>query len=215
MLAMHASVDKMKSDNISKTVKAAHVTLKTNRALNGMPPFGYTSEGPKQHRQLVPTDLGRDLVPQIFERCARGSSAAAIIIWLNKQKGMLTTRGKPWHPNSIRKMIHNPTYMGQRCEDIYEEYKNTEGKLKRRKVGYGNPIHYCEALVGADLWTRANEALDGRRDPRSGKPRQNPKALLSNVLLCMGCGGPMYRHTSGAPRGANLYYRCSTPRRCA
>ena len=210
MLAMHASVDKMKSDNISKTVKAAHVTLKTNHALNGMPPFGYTSTGPKQHRQLVPDDNTKDLVKPIFERCARGSSASAIILWLNDQ-GLLTARGKPWHPNSIRKMIRNPTYMGQRCEDIYEEYKNTEGKTKRRVIGYGNVIHYCEPLVGADLWTRANEALNGRSDPRAGKPRQNPKALLSSVLLCMGCGGPMYRHASGPQYARNLYYRCSSP----
>ena len=109
-------VNAEKSRHIGKQVQLAHNRSRANGALVSRNPFGYISTGPKYHRALVPTKIGREYVPQIFARCIASQSAASIAAWLT-QEGVPTpnkNRGNVWAPKSVGQIIRNPVYIGRR-----------------------------------------------------------------------------------------------------
>ena len=179
-------VNAEKSRHIGKQVQLAHNRSRANGALVSRNPFGYISTGPKYHRALVPTKIGREYVPQIFARCIASQSAASIAAWLT-QEGVPTpnkNRGNVWAPKSVGQIIRNPVYIG------------------RRRNGKGVTVHTCEALVDAATFKRAGKAYASR--PKRG-PQKATTALLTGLLFCRQCGGPMYRLATRD----GLFYRCT------
>jgi DNA invertase Pin-like site-specific DNA recombinase len=179
-----------KSRHIADQVQLAHNRSRANGALVSRYPFGYTGTGPKYHRALVPTKIGREYVPQIFARCIAGESAASIAAWLTREGVPVPNkkdknRNSAWAPKSVGQIIRNPVYIG------------------RRRNGNGVTVHTCEALVDAATFKRAGKAYASR--PKRG-PQKATTALLTGLLFCRQCGGPMYRLQ---PRTGPLYYRCS------
>jgi site-specific DNA recombinase len=165
----------------------AQKELRERGKLVGRAPWGYAVAGQKYDKTVVPTDEGRAWIPQIFNQVIAGRTLDSIALWLVSE-GVQTTSGVPWDPRTVATMIHNATYAG------------------RKRDASGRVIMQCEALVPADIWQRANDVLAdrparrGKRDVSSGT-----KALLTSVLHCPKCGGPMYKKDSSG----TFYYRCS------
>src|SRR6266566_8798550 len=67
-----------------RSMRAQH-ELRERGKLVGRPPFGYKSVGTKYNRRMVPTDIGRKYVPQIFQRIADGQSLAQVAAWLDSE----------------------------------------------------------------------------------------------------------------------------------
>lgn len=181
-------VNHEKSKHISDQVTLAHNRIRSNGALLGRIPFGYTSEGDKYNRRLVATDLAREVVPQIFDRCIAGESAAAIAAWLTAigvpRANSTGHKQEGWSPKAVTNILRNTDYIG------------------RRRDASGVMVHKCDAVIDAVTFRRAGEALDGR--PKRG-PVTGHSALLTGLLFCRNCNGPMYRiKTHGG-----LHYRCS------
>src|SRR5262249_59962613 len=84
----------------------------------------------------------------------------------------------------VAQIIRNPAYVG------------------RRRDGNGVTVHQCEAVIDAATFARAGKALDSR--PKRG-PATEHTALLTGLLHCSDCGGPMYRIKTRQ----GLFYRCS------
>jgi DNA invertase Pin-like site-specific DNA recombinase len=174
---------KIKSDRI----KIANVTIRTNGGNPGRAPWGYKSVGQKYSKTLEPTEDGRRLVPEIFERVAKGDSLQKVADWLAVETD------RTWWPRRLAWMIRNPTYRGHRID------------------ANGVTVHICEALVDAALWARANKTLTakpGKRGPISGE-----SAMLTSVLFCGPCHergdeSPMYR-IRPRPGTDYAYYRCA------
>ena len=174
--------------------------LRARGKLVGRPPFGYAVSGRKYDKTLVPTDVGREYIPQIFERVGEGQPLAQIALWLDSE-GVKpnSTFGQKWSPRSIAQIIRNTVYVGQRrAYDV--------GRSK------GMTLLEVEPIVDVGLWLKANKRLDnaplGRRSP-SGKEQ----ALLTGALRCGNCGAPMYRirPTNYRKDGRKVvaeYYRC-------
>lgn len=182
MLALAATKDRKESQDKSERVKATHETIRSNHGVIGRPPFGYVTQGPKLSRQLVPTDIGRTYVPQIFARVTNGESLISIAQWLDSEDVPTnSTIGALWSAKSLSQIIRNETYVGTR--------KDANGEVACK----------CEALVSQSLWDSANKTLTespkGRRGPRVKAP-----AMLSAVE-CGICGGNIYRN--------GQYYRCA------
>jgi DNA invertase Pin-like site-specific DNA recombinase len=185
MLAMAATKDRLESKRKTERTTMVQSRIRQAGAFVGKPPFGYKVAGEKYARQLVPTDKGRLLIPEIYDRCIKGQSLATIGAWLEEETGL------QWWPRRVSGTLRNPVYRGVQEDDE------------------GRPIHRCEALVDAAIWKRANDALHkhGKRGPESKQP-----ALLSGVLFCGNpdChdapDSPMYRH-KGTRSGE--YYRCA------
>lgn len=178
--AIGAIIARQKSVHLSEQVLIAKDHIRTNGALDGKPPFGYTSTGDKYSRRLVPTEEGRRLIPEVYRRYVDGASLQDIADWLPGN----------WWAKSVAELIRNTTYAGYR--------QDSEGRT----------VHQCEALVDASLWRRANDRL-GTMAHHRGTARAETTALLTSVLKCGRCNGPMYRIQSGHGKSRKPAYRCA------
>ena len=177
MLALAATRDKMESKRKTERTEMVNTRIRAAGAFVGKPPFGYKAEGEKYAKKLVPTDAGRRLIPEMYERIIAGDSLAKVGAWLEQETGF------SWWPPRVSGTLKNPVYRG-----VQEDDK-------------GRPIHRCEALVDAATWRRAIEAL-GRHGKRGPENKLDP-ALLSGILFCPRCAekgidSPMYRHRAGS-----------------
>jgi hypothetical protein len=184
-LKVQEEISYSESKDKSDALRIANATIRHNGSNPGRAPWGYVSVGDKYHKRLEPTDEGRRLVPEVFERVANGDSLATVGAWLASETG------RKWWARRIAFMIRNPTYRGHRVN------------------ANGVTVHKCEALVDGALWQRANKTLTakpGKRGPVSGQ-----SAMLTSVLFCGRCrekgeASPMYRIR---PRPGYAYYRCT------
>jgi site-specific DNA recombinase len=189
MLALAATRDKIESKRKTERTVMVQGRIRTAGSFVGKPPWGYVAEGEKYNKRLVPTEAGRRLVPEMYQRCIDGQSLATIGKWLEEETGL------QWWPRRVSGTLRNPVYRGVQ--------ENDEGR----------PIHRCEPLVDAATWKRANDAL-GRHGKRGRENKLDP-ALLSGVLFCGNpdChdapDSPMYRHRSSKRNGNREYYRCA------
>jgi len=121
-------------------------------------------------RRVVDSTLA-PVVQAIFERVANGTTLGAIARWLNAE-GITTRRDTAFVARSIRKIIENDAYEGQK--------------------GY-------PAIVDAALVQEARATL-GRRDPAAVQRRKGgrPAAdyMLRGIVFCAGCGAPLYSSRS-------------------
>lgn len=211
-----------RKDLIEKVVREL-TALKNAGKLTGRPPFGYTSDGAKHDRRLVPTDLGRKYIPLIFGYCKQGWSLRKIALWLTAE-GVLPPLGGDWTTTTLAKILRNPVYKGHRCEyalvppdDVQLENEQIVRYLygghwvQTARWMYGRTIHRCEPLVGATLWKDANESLSSR--PKRGHSDPENQAMLSGALDCPECtDSPMYRLKGGAASKSGreyFYYHCN------
>ena len=153
----------------------------TNRA-----PFGYISIGEKYDHSIVPTDLGRAYIPEIFSRVIAGDSLGDIAKWLISE-GVPTQQGGTWAARTIGGIIRNPAYSGFGCE-------RTKGQH------YGKVIFRCEKLVDENVWKAANDALATRPQRRHGGIVPENRAMLAGAITCPSCEGAMYRMQSRTRR---------------
>jgi DNA invertase Pin-like site-specific DNA recombinase len=174
----------------SDRVNANFATIRRNGGVIGRAPFGYEIQGEKYAKTFAPTDDGRKYVPAIFERVIAGDSTRTIGAWLRSENVQTRQGSNVWSAWGIGHIIRCKTYMGLRVEE-------KTGRLVGR----------CEPLVDASTWEAANKALTEHAKPK-GHARRN-SALLTGILKCAKCGGPMYRTNIGRGDSAQLVYRCS------
>lgn len=186
--------------------------------LVGRPPFGFTSEGEKYDRRLVPTPVGCKYIPLIFQHCKNGWSEEQIVDWLYSE-GIVPQSGL-WWPRTIGTIIKNPVYKGHRCAREYirpDDVQEANGKIVMYLYGstwvetprwkYGKTIHRCEALVRAPAWQDANDALSTR--PNRGFTDPGKRAMLSTALDCSQCDdSPMHKRQATDKGRTYYYYRC-------
>jgi hypothetical protein len=186
-LAMHASVDKMKSRNLSKTTTAGHDRARSNGATIGRPPWGYTTEGEKYERRNVPTPEGRKYWPEVLTRIADGQQLGDVAEWLT------SVTDRAWHPRVLAQAVRCTSYRGQ--------VRDASGTI----------VHECEPLVSADLWNRANANLNGRPSNRRGQ--RNDLATGASVLSgLVVCGNP--ECDASGSNGDSPMYKTGTVYRC-
>ena len=106
MLALAATKDKQKSDDISKQVTAAHNRSLANGAIITKYPWGYTSAGERYNRRMITTPEGEKYVPEAFTRIADGQTLPAVAQWLT------SVTDRAWYPQVVATLIRNPAYRG-------------------------------------------------------------------------------------------------------
>jgi len=113
---------------------------KRGGSIGGTIPYGYRSEGGR----LVPVDVLAEVVRRMFEDARDGDSPGRIARSLNADE-IPSPSGRPWNRQTVRNIIENPLYAGER---------------------YGVKRAH-EPIVSRRLWNAANAALAGRQRPRS------------------------------------------------
>ena len=175
-----------KSKHISEQVNLALDRIKANKALyNGNVPWGWTVSGEKYEKGMIPTDICREYVPQIFQRCIDGQSLRQIAAWLDSEN-VPTSRGGKWNEGSVRWIITTRAYAGRHVS------RDT-----------GETICTCEEIIKPSVFERANKALKshGKRGPTN----LDNRPMLAK-LHCLRCDSPMYRIKAGKKQ--RYYYRC-------
>ena len=144
-----AMVTRKEGRRTQARVKHAQETLQVDRFV-GRVPFGYTVVGDRQHRKLVPTDLGRKYIPQIFQQYISGKTFTDIAAWLITE-AVPSTRTSGWSSHTVGHIIDNSTYTGQRDD------------------WYGQTTLRCEPLINADTFKQASEIRSSTKKVRSTK----------------------------------------------
>jgi DNA invertase Pin-like site-specific DNA recombinase len=185
--ALNAVIAHQESVKKSDRQKISVSALKTRGSVYNNVPWGFDIVGDKYAKRIVPTEACRAIVPEIFARCINGDSLRTIAAWLDSE-GIPTPRGNAhWNESTVRWTIRQRAYAG---------------RLQTRE---GETIARCEAVISADIFDRANQALKTR--PKRGAVNANRPMLAK--LRCARCGSPMYRLFAGKPGKKRHYYRCS------
>lgn len=152
---------------------------------DGLPPWGYQRQAVKGAAKnvLVFDDEQLPTVRRVFELCLRGKSINAISEALNV------------HRDRIYDTLHNRIYLG--------EVRDGKGAWIRGQH---------QALIDADTFARAQDALTGRRN--GSQPSTDPKVetatwWLRDVARCALCAAKMSAVYGGTPDRRNYYFVCA------
>ncbi|MFG2058645.1 recombinase family protein [Micromonospora sp. NPDC048930] len=164
----------------SERVRKGVASAAAAGGVHGRAPFGYERVYDDRTREFIEQRKSVDapIVVEIFERIARSEPIVSIERDLNA-RGVPSPEGRQWSRHTIRRLIRNDAYRGQRRHRAHREGEApTDNRYKA----------VWPALVSEDLFQRANAVLvrPGRRDAKPGKT----KWLLS-YLGTSPCGGPL------------------------
>lgn len=152
-----------------------------------------------------------EIVRRIFRETIQGFGRREIVRRLNAD-GVPTFRSgenrevKPdgWQESSIGKVQRGRAVIGE-----YQPHLGTHKARNRRPDGDPIPDFY-PAVVSLEDFSLAQEALDGRRGPRSAGRKGNRGAhVLQGLARCGECGGPMHVKNKGQPPKGGIYLACS------
>jgi site-specific DNA recombinase len=174
--------------------ESARRDLQSRNALVGKPPFGFMVTGEKFNKTLAPDPALVPYLRGMIDRAMRGDSYRSMAQWLDSE-GIPPKVGQKWSPSTVRTVLINPALMGRR-------YENGKVVLK-----------FDSILSLPDF--RALQAEIERRPKKRG-PNDPNTAMLTGIIRCEHCGGPMYRHVSKTKRKNGTYsvytiYRCKGP----
>jgi DNA invertase Pin-like site-specific DNA recombinase len=143
------------------------------RAQRGLPHLGQAVFGFRVDAEAHTWRQHPDEAPIVLEcidRVLSGWSLASICTELTK-RGAPTRRGGAWRPSNLRKILESPTHAGLfRHKGV--EHQGT-----------------WEPLVDEATWREVCAVLS-QRGPRQRRP--NRRHLLSAIVRCEVCDGPMY-----------------------
>jgi len=194
-----ASIDQYKSEEVSDFVSAATKYLITDGFFaGGREPYGFVAEtvihNGKERRRVIPYEPEAAIVREIFESVAAGKNLNQIAVAL-KERGILTRKGLPFTFSTLRRMLRNVIYKGER---IY--------KIKNGDTAYSQ--NYCTPVISAELFDKANAFYSKYEPQTKGRKRQRIYPLTGK-LVCADCGRPF----TGRSANTFLYYGCQSKSR--
>lgn len=187
------------------------------RNTGGPPPLGYMVD--KATGKFVIEPHEAEAVRIIFRMYLQDTGYAAIIDELSRG-GYKTRRGQPFGKNSIYEILRNEKYTG-----VYVWNRlapaDPDGHVSRRRLKPKSEWVYIEngmpRIIEPEDFRRAQIAMEKRRH-KSGQARAKVFYLLSGLVYCGGCGGPMggevrrYKSHGDTPVEYR-YYVCTTRKR--
>ena len=157
-------------------------------------------------KKLYPDPAEAEVVKRIFETFLLTRSVRKTTHTMNGL-GMKTRAGGAWVASSVHRVLTSPIYVGK---ILYGKRKADieTGKLKKVqraawKVAQGNQ----EALISEDLFREAKAIMESRYQ----KPTRAFRTyLLSGLIRCGLCGGPMHGYTFRKKVSGKVYvyYKC-------
>ena len=173
----------------------------TGRALEGASagglPYGYRVTGPG-HREI--DAIQADVVRRIFAEFNAGASPRQIAADLNAE-GIPSPRGTSWTKTAIRSdakrnigILVNPIYIGRQVwnRSRWVKHPDTGRRLRQERPESEWIVsqHPELAIVSPEQWDAA-QARQRRRAKASGGAGRPARHLLSGILRCGACGGPL------------------------
>jgi hypothetical protein len=162
--------------------------LRDGGYLVGRASYGYRVADDGQHKTLVPDEKAAALVRQIAQDYLRGDTLYTICE--RHGEGKLTTSGARWTPTVLSRMLKNPTLVG------------------RRKDRQGRTMMRIEPILTMATWQAVCDRLEQRATRKGIAPGNS--ALLTSIIFCAVCFGPMYRQRT---KQGDFYY-CQARKGC-
>lgn len=174
----------------------------TGRALAGASagglPYGYQVAGTGQ-RVIEPDQAA--VVRRIYDMAANGHTPRQIAAALNAES-IPSPRGGSWAMSVIygdRKrgigILANPIYRGRQIwnRSTWIKHPDTGRRLRseRPEAEWIITEHPELRIISDDQWSAAEAALGGRRGKAGSPPGRSPRHMLSGLLRCAVCDGPM------------------------
>lgn len=184
---------------------------KTQRGMHGQVDRGYVAGGKSYGYDLVRDEGGSRYVINeleahwvrwIFDQVARGRAYRHIVYELNA-KGVPSPRGSTWAVSAVygspvkgSGIINNWLYAGRYIWNRSQWIKDPDTG-KRQRID--RPRHEWREVALPELriiddstWQKVRHRIDFGRDANGRKREQRPvSALLSGILRCPNCGGPL------------------------
>lgn len=179
---------------------------KTHRGLTGRALAGASAGGlPYGYRVIERGQRAIDaaqaaIVRRIFDDYLAGMTARQIAAGLNAE-GLRSARGSTWAMTAIHGdvrrgigILANPIYIGRQVWNRSRWVKHPESgrrvRQERPPSDWVTTEHPELAIIDQATWQRAQARLRGqhRATGQAGRP---PRYLLSGILQCGECGGPM------------------------
>lgn len=219
MLTFLGAVAEMERKNIATQTMLGRVEKARQGGWNGgIAPFGYDLVDGK----LVVNEAEAEIVKYCFETFVNTNIGYSTLHSLLNRQGIprdLTAKEHIyWQVRHIRIMLRNPVYTGRIAygRTQQQHIEGSEDAYRRVKCDdyiVSDGIAH-EAIISEELFQKAQMKLEDRRlsmAPRVGKPA---KYILSSILRCPMCGGPMVSDivtwtNRGGERKVQRYYQCA------
>lgn len=190
LLVLIGALAEIEGENIVETVKIGMVQRAKSGFRNGGRVLGYDNliidngKGGKSESCLVVNEEEKVLVNRIFNLYAKGNSLRGIAHILNLE-GYRTKRNGLFQADTVKYILTNKIYIGY---VVYteNEKRGVKGKKKVKQVIEEKGKH--ESIIALDLWDEVQRII-GQKRYRKGISRG--VALVSGILKCPCCGGPM------------------------
>ncbi|MBS0979084.1 recombinase family protein [Levilactobacillus brevis] len=187
MLQVMASVSEFERNEISENVLLGMKKRARDGYTNGNRVLGYDNtklaDGTKT--LAVNEDEAR-VVRFIFDTYLQHQGLRSIANEAN-HRGYQTKRGNSFSTTAIRDILRNPVYVGLVQYGKYEQWE-----LKRRRGKMADPILVRgkhPAIISQATWDQVQTRL--KAQSRTPKWNQQGANLLTGLLRCPECGGPM------------------------
>jgi len=208
----------------------------TGRAREGKiptrPPFGYKAVPGKPGEPEI-DEAQANTVRRIFREYAEGMSPRAIAAGLTRDKVESPSGGIHWNNQTFtgggngrkRGIISNPIYIGELVWNTHRQITNPDTGRKTIRLNDEKEVIKASVphlrIVDQKLWDAAQRVRADRSVAKFGPERRNKRKvtprkahLLSGLLQCEACGGPMFIRGGSAKAGRVACVAASTKRTC-
>lgn len=186
-----AELQAFEAERIGEAWKEAHAQrVASGKPASGKARYGYVYDRPQKLH--VPDPVTGPVLADMYRRYTSGESVYSLARWLNAH-GHRTQVGGPWSDRSLRRVMDSGF---------------AAGTFTHEGVRYDG-VH--EALISREDW---QAYLDARETRRARPPRsERSEYLLSGMVRCARCGGPMTASTApAADQRKGPRYRCKLGR---
>lgn len=214
-------------DAMLRKAKSGHVT--------GGKVYGYdnkeelASDGRRLYVLRIINTNQAAVVRRIFEMYAARMGISRIAKTLNTERIAPPRGGAGWAPSAIREIVSRPLYRGEIVWNQYHKFER--GGTKQRRRRRPDQLIKVDApelrIINEELWRRVQERLhenrtiykrsseplgDGKRDRPMLRDIESPY-LLSGMVRCKHCGGPIEAIGRDYSRRKGRYYGCAYHRK--
>lgn len=172
----------------------------------GSIPFGWqpgprvTDELGRTGRRLAPHPVEHPALRLAVQMVLDGHSLAEIAqAWVDTY-GIVTAAGRPLNLGNIRRFLTSPRMVGYRMRRVPEHVRGVRLDLLAyvARDGSGQPVISQEPVTDPVTWRRVCRMLE----QNATRPGYSPWGAsghewpLTGLLVCPGCGHPLYGHVS-------------------
>ena len=195
---------------------------------NGSAPYGYqlkrvrVNDGKRGERTTLQIDSGEaEIVRRVFKAAAAGESLRDIALALNAE-GIPGPRGGAWATGGVRAIIVNTIYVGRRIALRWTRRRGPDGRRIQRQrppSEWKEQDHPEWRIVSPGTWAEVSQRFADRRLARASGDAgriartRAGKYLLTGLIKCGTCGGPMTINKQGGRKRPYYYLNCSLHRR--